>query len=80
MRRLLTIEHNTEPLLGPWAFQLWIYGQRGAYRLHTGAAGSTELVEKQTGRHGRLTVREASLAGRRIVSYEDGPDGGTTFL
>jgi hypothetical protein len=78
--RILSMEHSPDRLLGPWAFMLWVYGQRGVFRLHTGASGSTELVEKHTGRYARLTVREASLGGRRILSYEDGEAGGTTFL
>ncbi|MFF5213472.1 hypothetical protein [Streptosporangium sp. NPDC000396] len=78
--RTLSVNGNSQPFMGPWAFMVWVHGQSGTYRLHTGAAGSTELVTKHTGEYSRFTVREVAYGGNRIVSHEDTQNGGTTLL
>ncbi|MDI6103047.1 hypothetical protein QLQ12_30975 [Actinoplanes sp. NEAU-A12] len=78
--RTLTIDGTPGAFLGGWAFMLWVDSPEGTYRLHTGTAGSTELVTKQTGEFAGFTVREVSWKGARLQSFEDTANNGTTVL
>ena len=67
--------------MGGWAFMIWVDNPDGTtYRLHTGDAGSTELVAKHTGEFDRFTVREVSWNGARLQSLEDAENNATTIL
>jgi hypothetical protein len=78
--RTLTVEGTPEPFTTGWGFMLWVNGDGGAYRIHTGPAGVTELVARHRGDFSRFTVREASWKGARLVSHEDPKISGTTML
>jgi hypothetical protein len=78
--RTLTVEGMPEPFKTGWSYMLWVHGDNGGYRIHTGAAGARELVARYLGEFSRFIVREASWNGARLVSYEDPEISGTTML
>ncbi|UBU16256.1 hypothetical protein [Nonomuraea gerenzanensis] len=75
----LTVEGNSQPFIGGWAYVIWAHGPAGGTRFQVTPAGSTEVVSKQLGDWPRFTVREAQWNGGRILSLED-PEQGTTNM
>ncbi|MFC6087066.1 hypothetical protein [Sphaerisporangium aureirubrum] len=78
--RKLTVDGSPQPFTMGWSYMLWAYGDDGAFRLHTGAAGARELIARHLGEFDRFTVREVSWNGARLISHEDAESGGTTML
>ncbi|MEU4405963.1 hypothetical protein AB0F88_15665 [Streptosporangium sp. NPDC023963] len=75
----LTVEGNSQPFIGGWAYLIWAHGPTGGIRFQVAPAGSAEIVSKQLGDWARHTVREAQWNGGRILSLED-PASGTNMV
>ncbi|MEO3808039.1 hypothetical protein ABGB17_03460 [Sphaerisporangium sp. B11E5] len=78
--RTLAVDGSPQPFTMGWSYMVWAYGEDGALRFHTAAAGARELIARHLGEYDRLTVREVSWNGARLVSHEDPANGGTTML
>jgi hypothetical protein len=78
--RTLAVDGSPQPFTMSWSYLLWAYGDDGALRFHTAAAGARELITRHLGEFDRFTVREISWNGARLVSHEDPETGGTTML
>ncbi|GLW98870.1 hypothetical protein [Microtetraspora sp. NBRC 16547] len=75
----LTVDGNSQPFIGGWAYLIWAHGPTGGIRFQVVPAGSNELLPKQMGDWSRYTVREAQWNGGRMVSLED-PEIGTNMV
>ncbi|MEU4511403.1 hypothetical protein AB0G05_18080 [Nonomuraea wenchangensis] len=75
----LTVEGNSQPFIGGWAYIIWAHGPTGGTRFHVTPAGSSEILAKQLGDWSRYTVREAQWNGGRLLALED-PASGTNMV